>query len=81
MTRARTLVGVFFTDHAVANYDDARQADQARYATFFHHLLDDGIYVAPSGFETLFPSLAHTDADIDRTIESATRAASALAGG
>ena len=43
-------------------------------------MLDDGVYVAPSAFETMFPSLAHTDADIDRTIESASRAASALAG-
>jgi glutamate-1-semialdehyde 2,1-aminomutase len=81
VTRARTLVGVFFTDHEVTNYDDARQVDQARYATYFHHLLDDGIYVAPSAFETLFPSLAHTDADIDRTVESAQRAASALTDG
>jgi glutamate-1-semialdehyde 2,1-aminomutase len=75
VTRARTLVGVFFTDHEVKNYDDARTADQARYAAYFHRLLDDGVYVAPSAFETMFPSLAHTDADVDRTIESASAAA------
>ena len=40
-------------------------------------LLDRGVYFAPSGYETLFPSLAHTDADIDRTIEAATAAARA----
>jgi glutamate-1-semialdehyde 2,1-aminomutase len=74
VTRARTLVGVFFTDHDVRNYDDAKRADQARYASYFHHLLDDGVYVAPSAFETLFPSLAHTDAEIDRTVESASTA-------
>jgi glutamate-1-semialdehyde 2,1-aminomutase len=74
VTRARTLVGVFFTDHEVKNYDDARTADQARYATYFHRLLDDGVYVAPSAFETLFPSLAHTAADVDRTVESASTA-------
>jgi len=71
VTRARTLVGVFFAEHEVRNYDDAKAADQARYASFFHHLLGDGIYVAPSAFEAVFPSLAHTDADVDRTVESA----------
>jgi glutamate-1-semialdehyde 2,1-aminomutase len=75
VTRARTLVGVFFTDREVRNYDDARTADTARYASYFHHLLDDGIYVAPSAFETLFPSLAHTDDDVDRTVESTSAAA------
>jgi glutamate-1-semialdehyde 2,1-aminomutase len=74
VTRARTLVGVFFTGHEVRNYDDAKTADQTRYATYFHRLLDDGVYVAPSAFETMFPSLAHTDADVDRTVESASAA-------
>jgi glutamate-1-semialdehyde 2,1-aminomutase len=55
----------------VRNYEDARAADHARYAAFFHGLLDRGVYFAPSGYETLFPSLAHTDADIDRTVELA----------
>ena len=71
VTRAFTLVGVFFSPAPVRNYDDARAADHKRYATFFHGLLDRGVYFAPSGYETLFPSLAHTDADIDRTIEAA----------
>jgi len=80
VTRARTLVGVFFTPDEVTNYDDAKRADQKRYAAYFHHLLDDGVYVAPSAFETMFPSLAHTDADVDQTIEAAARAAAAIAG-
>jgi glutamate-1-semialdehyde 2,1-aminomutase len=71
VTRAFTLVGVFFSQSPVRNYDDARAADHNRYAKFFHGLLDRGVYFAPSGYETLFPSLAHTDADIDRTIEAA----------
>jgi len=69
VTRAFTLVGLCFASSPVRNYDDASAADHARYATFFHGLLDRGVYVAPSGYETLFPSLAHTDADIDRTVE------------
>ncbi len=79
VTRARTLVGIFFTQEEVTNYDEAKSTDQARYAAYFHHLLDDNIYVAPSAYETLFPSLAHTDNDIDRTVEAATHAATAIA--
>ena len=56
------------------NYDDAKAADHERYARFFHGLLDRGVYFAPSGYETLFPSLAHTDADIERTINAAAEA-------
>jgi glutamate-1-semialdehyde 2,1-aminomutase len=70
VTRAFTLVGVFFAPAPVRNYEDARAADHARYASLFHGLLDRGVYFAPSGYETLFPSLAHTAADIDRTIEA-----------
>ena len=71
VTQAYTLVGVFFAPEPVGNYDDARAADHERYKKFFHGLLDRGVYFAPSGYETLFPSLAHSDADIDRTIDAA----------
>ena len=71
VTRVFTLVGVFFAAAPVRDYEEARAADHARYAEFFHGLLDRGVYFAPSGYETLFPSLAHTEADIDRTIEAA----------
>jgi glutamate-1-semialdehyde 2,1-aminomutase len=70
VTRAFTLVGLFFAPAPVHNYEQARAADHALYANLFHGLLDRGVYFAPSGYETLFPSLAHTAADIDRTIEA-----------
>jgi glutamate-1-semialdehyde 2,1-aminomutase len=70
ITRAFTLVGVFFSPTPVRNYEDARAADHERYASVFHGLLDRGVYFAPSGYETLFPSLAHTATDIDRTVEA-----------
>jgi glutamate-1-semialdehyde 2,1-aminomutase len=70
VTQAYTLVGVFFSPTPIRNYEEARAADHKRYASFFHGLLDRGVYFAPSGYETLFPSLAHTDADIDRTIDA-----------
>jgi glutamate-1-semialdehyde 2,1-aminomutase len=68
VTRAHTLVGFFFTADPVTDYDGARKADHERYARMFHSLLDRNVYFAPSGYETLFPSLAHTDAEIDETI-------------
>src|SRR5262249_23773616 len=67
VTRAFTLLGVFFADAPVTDYASAQRADHERYARFFHGLLDRGVFVAPSGYETLFPSLAHTDADVDAT--------------
>jgi glutamate-1-semialdehyde 2,1-aminomutase len=71
VTRVFTLVGVFFAAAPVRNYDDARAADHARYARFFHGLLGRSVYFAPSGYETLFPSLAHRDTDVDATIAAA----------
>ncbi len=71
VTRAFTLVGLFFSPHRVTNYEQAKLADHARYARFFHGLLERGVYFAPSGYETLFPSLAHTDTDLEATLAAA----------
>jgi glutamate-1-semialdehyde 2,1-aminomutase len=54
----------------VRNFDDAQRSDTQRYAALFRHLLERGIYMAPSQFEALFVSLAHGDEEIDRTIEA-----------
>jgi glutamate-1-semialdehyde 2,1-aminomutase len=69
--RAFTLAGLFFADAPVHDYDDAKESDVARYARCFHSMLEQGVFLAPSAFEAMFPSLAHTDADIDRTLEAA----------
>jgi glutamate-1-semialdehyde 2,1-aminomutase len=79
--RAQTLVGVFFTDRPVRDYESARAADHKAYASFFHGLLDRGVYFAPSGYEAIFPSLAHGEREIDQTVTAATEAASAIADG
>jgi glutamate-1-semialdehyde 2,1-aminomutase len=71
VTRVGTLVGVGFAPQAVTDADGAHAADHDAYAALFHRLLAGGVYVAPSGYEAAFPSLAHTDADIDRTVELA----------
>lgn len=74
VTRAHTLVGLFFAAAPVHDYAGAQLADHRAYAAFFRVLLDRGVFFAPSGYETLFVSLAHTDADVDRTVDAATGA-------
>jgi glutamate-1-semialdehyde 2,1-aminomutase len=57
----------------VRNLDDAKTSDTARFKAFFHHMLDRGVYLAPSQFETGFLSLAHGTEDLDRTSEAMRR--------
>ncbi|MDE3189213.1 MAG: glutamate-1-semialdehyde 2,1-aminomutase [Acidobacteriota bacterium] len=66
--RVGAMLTVFQTDGAVRNFEDAQRCDTERYGSLFRHLLASGIYIAPSQFEAMFVSLAHTDDDIDRTI-------------
>lgn len=76
------LLGIFFSAAPVRNYDDAKEAaESGRYAPFFHAMLDQGVALAPGPYEVMFPSLAHDDADIDRTIDAAARAAEKVAQG
>jgi glutamate-1-semialdehyde 2,1-aminomutase len=77
--RAVTLAGLFFSPTPVRSYDDAKAVDHDAYARFFHAMLDRGVFLAPSGYEVLFVSLAHTDADLARTVELAADAANAVA--
>ncbi len=71
VTRVGTLTGLFFAPAPVTNYEDAQKADHARYAQLFHHLLRAGHFLAPSGYETLFVSLAHEDEHLDETLAAA----------
>jgi glutamate-1-semialdehyde 2,1-aminomutase len=68
------LFGFFFHPGPVANYADAQKADAARFRVFFHAMLDQGIYLAPSPFEAGFVTTAHGDPEIDQTLEAARRA-------
>jgi glutamate-1-semialdehyde 2,1-aminomutase len=65
------MFGFFFCAGPVHNYEDAKKADVAKFGRFHRGMLEQGIYLAPSQFEAGFTSLAHTDADIDRTIAAA----------
>jgi glutamate-1-semialdehyde 2,1-aminomutase len=67
-TRVGSLLTLFFTREPVRDYAGAKKSDTRRFAAFFHAMLDRGIFLAPSQFEALFVSSAHSDADIARTI-------------
>lgn len=63
-----SLSCLFFTEGPVENYADAQRSDTKRYAQFFHHMLNQDIYLAPSQFEAIFLSYAHTSTEIDYTL-------------
>jgi len=63
----------YFTSEPVHNLADAMKSDRARFAKFFHGMLQEGMYLAPSQFEAGFISLAHTVGDIDRTLGAAAK--------
>jgi len=69
-----SLATMFFTAEPVRNYADAKRSDTRRYARFFREMLDRGIFLAPSQFEAAFVSVAHTSADVDRTLTAANEA-------
>jgi glutamate-1-semialdehyde 2,1-aminomutase len=64
------MLCTFFTEKEVVDYDSATSADTDKYALYFHAMQEQGIYLAPSQFETSFVSLVHTDDDIEKTIEA-----------
>ncbi|CCI31895.1 glutamate-1-semialdehyde 2,1-aminomutase [Microcystis aeruginosa NIES-1211] len=65
------MFGMFFTGTPVHNYEDAKKADVAKFGRFHRGMLERGVYLAPSQFEAGFTSLAHTEADIERTLAAA----------
>ena len=69
--QAGSMFGFFFSDKEVTDYETSAAADQEAFKVWFKAMLEQGIYLAPSQFETLFMSGAHTDEEIDRTIEAA----------
>ena len=76
----RTLFSVFFANGPVLDYEGAsRSAACGLYAPFFRAMLSRGVALAPSPYEVAFTSLAHSEGDIDRTIEAAADAAREVA--
>lgn len=73
--QAGSMFGFFFTDEPeITRFEQVMACDVPRFNKFFHLMLEDGVYLAPSSFEAGFMSAAHTDADIDHTIAAAARA-------
>jgi glutamate-1-semialdehyde 2,1-aminomutase len=65
------MFGFFFTAGPVHNYEDAKTSDLQKFGRFHRGMLEHGVYLAPSQFEAGFTSLAHTDEDVDRTLQAA----------
>jgi len=72
-TRVGSMLGGFFTEGPVTNFASAKKSDTKRYANFFHGMLNQGIYLAPSQFEAMLLSNCHTRANIDKTTAAAKR--------
>jgi glutamate-1-semialdehyde 2,1-aminomutase len=68
--RVGAMLTLFCHEGPVESFEDAAACDTERFGMLFRHLLASGVYLPPSQFECLFPSTAHTDDDVDRTIEA-----------
>lgn len=67
VNRIGSLMSAFFTEKEVRDYDGATSSDTAEYARYFGYMLENGIYIAPSQFEAMFVSAAHSEEDIEKT--------------
>ena len=74
INRVGSMMTMFCTADPVADFDAACSTDQNAFSQYFWGMLDEGIYIAPSPFEAAFVSDAHSDDDIDRTIEASQNA-------
>jgi glutamate-1-semialdehyde 2,1-aminomutase len=80
VARHGTLLAVLFgADAPPTHYDEVAACDHERYGRFFHAMLDEGVYLAPSGYEVVFPSVALTGDVVDRVRDAATAAAREVA--
>ena len=80
VTQLGSMLTIFFAAEAPRDYASAKRADTARYARFFHAMLEAGVYLPPAQFEAMFVSLAHTQSDLERTIAAARDAFAASPG-
>lgn len=64
------MFSLFFHEGAVSNFEDACKADRQQFTRFFGRMIEEGVYIAPSPFEAWFVSTAHTDEDVDKTLDA-----------
>jgi len=69
-TRVGSMLGGFFTKGPVVDFSTAKKSDTQTYAKFFHAMLNHGVYLAPSQFEAMFLSTAHTLGNIQQTVSA-----------
>jgi glutamate-1-semialdehyde 2,1-aminomutase len=74
INRAGSMIGFFFTNEEVTNYEKAKTSDLEMFAIYYREMAEQGIFLPPSQFEGLFLSTEHTDEDIEKTIAAAERA-------
>ncbi|WP_456273856.1 glutamate-1-semialdehyde 2,1-aminomutase [Bacillus sp. AK031] len=74
INRAGSMIGIFFTNDEVKNYEGAKSSDLDLFASYYREMANEGVFLPPSQFEGLFLSTAHTDEDIEKTIEAAEKA-------
>ncbi|MYL58083.1 glutamate-1-semialdehyde 2,1-aminomutase [Virgibacillus halodenitrificans] len=70
INRAGSMVGVFFTNEEVINYETAQTSNLDYFAQYYRNMIEEGVFLPPSQFEGLFLSTAHTDADIEKTVKA-----------
>ncbi|MBM7572010.1 glutamate-1-semialdehyde 2,1-aminomutase [Aquibacillus albus] len=74
VNRAGSMVGFFFNENEVINYQSASESNLEHFASYYRMMIEEGIFLPPSQFEGTFLSTAHTDSDIEKTIEAARKA-------
>ncbi|MBB3907173.1 glutamate-1-semialdehyde 2,1-aminomutase [Anoxybacillus rupiensis] len=74
INRAGSMIGFFFTNEKVVNYEKAKTSDLEMFAAYYREMAEQGVFLPPSQFEGMFLSTAHTDEDIEKTIEAAEKA-------
>jgi glutamate-1-semialdehyde 2,1-aminomutase len=78
INRAGSMIGFFFTNEKVTNYEKAKTSNLEFFAAYYREMAEQGIFLPPSQFEGMFLSTAHTDEDIEKTIQAAEKAFSKL---
>ncbi|TMU85722.1 glutamate-1-semialdehyde-2,1-aminomutase [Bacillus sp. BHET2] len=74
INRAGSMVGIFFTNEEVTNYEGAKSSDLEMFADYYREMANEGVFLPPSQFEGLFLSTAHTAEDIEKTLQAADKA-------
>jgi len=68
-----SFISIFFGEHSIYNFKDVSKTDIPFFNRFFHHMLQKGVYLPPSAYETWFLSIALSDSDIEKTLHAASK--------